>query len=97
MHSMKPCTFYVFICHRLFCSLMSSLSHPAVEYSLEADADHRKNGLIPRATFTDSSASDNSYEAKGTVTLNGQGTKQCVKRKLAMQVLALARKFPFLL
>lgn len=63
------------------------LFHPAVAYSLEADADLRKKNLVPRATFTESSASDNAYESKGTISLNSQGTKQCVTRKLAIQVL----------
>lgn len=60
------------------------MSHLAVAYSLEADADHRKNGLIPRATFTE--ASDHTYESKGTITIDSKGKKQCVTRRLAMQV-----------
>lgn len=58
--------------------------HPAVAYSLEADADHRKNGLIPRATFTE--ATDHAYESKGTITMDSKGKKQCVTRRLTIQV-----------
>lgn len=52
-----------------------------VAYNLEVDADHRKNGLNPRATFT----SDNSYMSKGTITLDTKETEKCVTRKLAVQ------------
>uniref|UniRef100_A0A665VVN7 Integrin, alpha 6b n=1 Tax=Echeneis naucrates TaxID=173247 RepID=A0A665VVN7_ECHNA len=40
----------------------SHLSHPAVAYSIEADGDKKKNGLHPRATFIDSSGSENSSD-----------------------------------
>lgn len=63
-----------------------SLSHPAVAYSLEADADHRKNGLIPRVTFSEPSDSDSKYESKGTITLDSKGKEQCVTRRLVIQV-----------
>ncbi|KAF7661523.1 hypothetical protein LDENG_00258880 [Lucifuga dentata] len=56
-----------------------------VAYSLEADADHRNNGLLPRASFTQRSASDNNYESKGTVTINSKGEEQCVTRQLSIQ------------
>ncbi|XP_042353466.1 integrin alpha-6-like [Plectropomus leopardus] len=46
-----------------------------VEYSLEADADHKKSGLIPRAILTDS---------KGTITINSKGKKECFKRELTI-------------
>lgn len=70
-------------CFFILWSLMSlSLFHPAVAYNLEVDADHRKNGLNPRATFT----SDNSYMSKGTITLDTKETEKCVTRKLAVQV-----------
>ncbi|XP_068196562.1 integrin alpha-6-like isoform X2 [Antennarius striatus] len=52
-----------------------------VAYTLEADTDHRKNGLIPRATFTDSQG----YESRGTITMNNKGKKECVRRQLAIQ------------
>ncbi|XP_068605398.1 integrin alpha-6-like [Brachionichthys hirsutus] len=52
-----------------------------VAYNLEADADHRKNGLIPRATFSDS----HSYGSRGTITMNSKGKKECVRRQLAIQ------------
>lgn len=69
-------------------ALMSlSSSHLAVAYSLEADADHRKNGLIPRATFTE--ASEHTYESKGTIILGSKGVKECVKRQLTIQVRTL--------
>lgn len=56
-----------------------------VAYTLEVDADNRKRSLIPRATFTSSSASDPTYESKGTITLNGKGKEQCVTRQLVIQ------------
>ncbi|XP_062284470.1 integrin alpha-6-like isoform X2 [Scomber scombrus] len=56
-----------------------------VAYTLEVDADHRKNGLIPRATFTQPSTSDNNYMSKGTITLDTKGKEQCVNRQLAVQ------------
>ncbi|XP_071346446.1 integrin alpha-6-like isoform X2 [Trachinotus anak] len=56
-----------------------------VAYSIEADADRRKSGLSPRATIIDSSTSENSYESKGTVTINSKGKKQCVKRQLIIK------------
>lgn len=56
-----------------------------VSYSLQADADHRKNGLIPRATFPDNAPSENNFESKGTIVLNVKGKPQCIQRRLAMQ------------
>ncbi|XP_070775787.1 integrin alpha-6-like [Enoplosus armatus] len=53
-----------------------------VAYSLNADADHRKNGLIPRATFPKSS---DPYESKGVIALDSKGKKQCITRQLAIQ------------
>nr|XP_020471853.1 integrin alpha-6-like isoform X3 [Monopterus albus] len=50
-----------------------------VMYSLEADADYRKNGLIPRATFIDGKS-----KSDGNVNLGTQGNKQCVKQQLAI-------------
>uniref|UniRef100_A0A8C4NHY9 Integrin, alpha 6b n=1 Tax=Dicentrarchus labrax TaxID=13489 RepID=A0A8C4NHY9_DICLA len=54
-----------------------------VKYILEADADRRKNGLIPRVTFLDSS--EHSYKSEGTITMKSKGKKQCVKQQLAIQ------------
>lgn len=65
-----------------------SLSRLAVAYTLEADSDRTKNGLIPRATFSE--ANEQSYESKGTITLNSKGQKQCVTRQLAIKVGALS-------
>uniref|UniRef100_A0A8D2ZSW0 Integrin, alpha 6b n=1 Tax=Scophthalmus maximus TaxID=52904 RepID=A0A8D2ZSW0_SCOMX len=56
-----------------------------VVYSLVADADLTRDGLIHRGTFIGSSASDKVYESKGTITMNSKGAKQCVTRKLAIQ------------
>ena len=70
-----------------------SLSHPAVAYTLEVDADHRKSGFNPRATFAQSSATDPTYESKGTITMNGKGKEQCVTRQLAIQVVTPSGKF----
>lgn len=67
-------------------SVSPSLSRLAVAYSLEADADLRKKGLIPRATFIDPSSSDKNYESTGVITMNTKGQKQCVTRQLAIQV-----------
>uniref|UniRef100_A0A8D0D9M6 Integrin alpha-2 domain-containing protein n=1 Tax=Sander lucioperca TaxID=283035 RepID=A0A8D0D9M6_SANLU len=58
-------------------------SHLAVSYSLEADAVHRKNGLIPRVTISE--PSEGSYKSSGTVTLDSKGKKQCIKRQLVIQ------------
>ncbi|XP_045907125.1 integrin alpha-6-like isoform X1 [Micropterus dolomieu] len=54
-----------------------------VAYSLQADTDQRKNGLNSRATFLETP--DPSYESKGVITIDGKGTKQCVKRQLTIQ------------
>ncbi|CAL9688874.1 unnamed protein product [Knipowitschia caucasica] len=51
-----------------------------VSYSLQADADHRKYKLSPRATFE-----DNSFESKGTITLDSKGKKKCFKRQLTIE------------
>ncbi|XP_054622830.1 integrin alpha-6-like isoform X2 [Dunckerocampus dactyliophorus] len=56
-----------------------------VAYSLAVDADQRKKNLIPRAAFTGQSASDNTFESKGTLTIDGQGKKECVTRVIAVQ------------
>lgn len=65
-------------------------------YSLVADADLTRDGLIHRGTFIGSSASDKVYESKGTITMNSKGAKQCVTRKLAIQVVTLPGKMsPF--
>ncbi|KAF3858433.1 hypothetical protein F7725_011634 [Dissostichus mawsoni] len=54
-----------------------------VAYSLEADAEHRKKRLNPRAVFKD--GSENSYESKGTITMDTKGKKQCIIRKLIIK------------
>ncbi|KAM6918919.1 integrin alpha-6-like isoform 2-T2 [Xenentodon cancila] len=72
-------------CFTYTASSKNYASKLAVEYSLEADADHRKNGLLPRATFTEPSESGNNYESKGTIVLGAQGEKLCVERQLAIQ------------
>uniref|UniRef100_UPI003AAEF7D7 integrin alpha-6-like n=1 Tax=Centroberyx gerrardi TaxID=166262 RepID=UPI003AAEF7D7 len=56
-----------------------------VAYSIEAEAERRKNGLLSRVTVSEGSGSDPSYESKGTLTLTGQGKTQCVKRELIVQ------------
>nr|XP_046263833.1 integrin alpha-6-like isoform X2 [Scatophagus argus] len=53
-----------------------------VAYSLEVDADHRKNGLIPRGTFSQSTG--NGYESKGTITMDSKGKKVCITRQIAI-------------
>lgn len=75
--------------HTVIIIMSSSPSRLAVVYSLEADADRRKNHLIPRATFPD--ATEHSYESKGTITLNSKGKEQCIKRQLVIQVVTLSR------
>lgn len=74
--------FLSFFIHLSLTSL--SLTNLAVAYSLEADADHRKKRLNSRAVFKD--GSKNSYESKGTITLDTKGKKQCITRKLMIQV-----------
>lgn len=54
-----------------------------VAYSLEADADHRKKRLNPRAVFKD--GSETSSELKGTITMDTKGKKQCIIKKLRIQ------------
>ncbi|XP_044074284.1 integrin alpha-6-like isoform X2 [Siniperca chuatsi] len=54
-----------------------------VAFSMEADADKRKNGHMPRATFLE--ASDHSYESNGVITIESKEKKQCVKRRLAIK------------
>uniref|UniRef100_A0A668A232 Integrin, alpha 6b n=1 Tax=Myripristis murdjan TaxID=586833 RepID=A0A668A232_9TELE len=56
-----------------------------VAYAIEADAERRKNGLLSRVIFEQGSSADQNYESKGTVTLAGQGKKQCFTRKLIVQ------------
>ncbi|XP_040911574.1 integrin alpha-6b isoform X2 [Toxotes jaculatrix] len=56
-----------------------------VAYTLEADADHGKDSLSRRATFTESSATDKNYESRGTITMTSKGAKQCVTRQLAIK------------
>ncbi|XP_028283478.1 integrin alpha-6-like isoform X2 [Parambassis ranga] len=56
-----------------------------VSYNLEVDADKKKNGLNPRATFIDTSGSDKLYESTGVISMDSKGNKQCIKRKLAIQ------------
>ncbi|XP_047225356.1 integrin alpha-6-like isoform X3 [Girardinichthys multiradiatus] len=56
-----------------------------VAYSLEVDADRRKNNLVPRAIFTEPSGSDNNSKSKGTITIDTKGKEQCVIRQLAVQ------------
>ncbi|KAG7214617.1 hypothetical protein INR49_010509 [Caranx melampygus] len=55
-----------------------------VEYSMEADADKKKVGLNPRAVFADPSSSE-SYESKGTVTIDTKGAKKCITRQLKIK------------
>ncbi|XP_028986454.1 integrin alpha-6-like [Betta splendens] len=73
----------VIVCFRYTTALKTYTPRLSVQYSLAADADHRKKGLTSRVTFTDSS--DNSFESKGTIELSGPGTNQCVTRKISIQ------------
>uniref|UniRef100_A0A3Q1F5X3 Integrin, alpha 6b n=1 Tax=Acanthochromis polyacanthus TaxID=80966 RepID=A0A3Q1F5X3_9TELE len=54
-------------------------------YNLEADADYRKLGLIPRGTFIEDPTAEHNYESKGTLSIDTQGKKKCIRRKLAVQ------------
>ncbi|XP_015241563.1 PREDICTED: integrin alpha-6 isoform X1 [Cyprinodon variegatus] len=56
-----------------------------VAYSLDLDADHRKNSLVRRAIFTEPSDSNNNYESKGTITMDTKGKEQCITREIALQ------------
>uniref|UniRef100_A0A7N5ZV55 Integrin alpha-2 domain-containing protein n=1 Tax=Anabas testudineus TaxID=64144 RepID=A0A7N5ZV55_ANATE len=49
--------------------------NPRLSMLSQADDDYKKNGFIPRVTFTEPSASNNPYESKGTISLNSQGAK----------------------
>ncbi|XP_039998869.1 integrin alpha-6-like isoform X2 [Xiphias gladius] len=55
-----------------------------VEFSLEADADHRKRGLTPRATFKDLSSSPENYKLKGTIKMSSKEAIHCVTRHLVL-------------
>uniref|UniRef100_A0AAQ5YKE7 Integrin alpha-2 domain-containing protein n=1 Tax=Amphiprion ocellaris TaxID=80972 RepID=A0AAQ5YKE7_AMPOC len=66
------------------------LSHVALAYSVEADADYRKLGLLPRATFIEDPTAEHNYESKGTLSIDSQGKKKCLKRKLAVQVIKMS-------
>ncbi|XP_028329036.1 integrin alpha-6-like [Gouania willdenowi] len=57
----------------------------ALVYSMEADADLKKNGFIPRASFTEPGASEKTNEAKGIISINVKDKTVCVKRQLAIQ------------
>lgn len=72
---------------------MYRLSAKAVAYSLDLDADHRKNSLVRRAIFTEPSDSNNNYESKGTITMDTKGKEQCITREIALQVVALSELF----
>ncbi|XP_027141104.1 integrin alpha-6 isoform X2 [Larimichthys crocea] len=52
-------------------------------YSLEADADRRKNHLSSRATFSD--GTEQSHEYKDTITLNSKGKEKCIRHQLKIQ------------
>lgn len=75
-----------------FVFLSLTLLHLAVAYSLEADADRRKSGFISRASFSDDSEPSPNvrYMSNGTITMNAQGMKECVKRRLVIQVVTLS-------
>ncbi|TMS10086.1 Integrin alpha-6 [Larimichthys crocea] len=55
----------------------------ALAYSLEADADRRKNHLSSRATFSD--GTEQSHEYKDTITLNSKGKEKCIRHQLKIQ------------
>uniref|UniRef100_A0A8C2YX42 Integrin subunit alpha 6 n=1 Tax=Cyclopterus lumpus TaxID=8103 RepID=A0A8C2YX42_CYCLU len=61
-----------------------SLSHLALVYFLEADAEHRKKNLPSRATFSDHS--ENTYQSKGTITMDKEGKEKCIQRQLLIPV-----------
>ncbi|KAM3865973.1 integrin alpha-6-like [Diretmus argenteus] len=53
-----------------------------VKYTMEAEKERRKNGLLSRVVFF---GSGSDYESTGTITLPSQGKKQCIKQKLKLQ------------
>ncbi|KAM8851137.1 integrin alpha-6-like isoform 2-T2 [Spinachia spinachia] len=54
-----------------------------VVYTLTADADQMAKGFKSRATFKE--PSENSYESKGTMTIDTKGKETCIKRQLEIQ------------
>uniref|UniRef100_A0A3Q1F951 Integrin, alpha 6b n=1 Tax=Acanthochromis polyacanthus TaxID=80966 RepID=A0A3Q1F951_9TELE len=45
----------------------------------------KKLGLIPRGTFIEDPTAEHNYESKGTLSIDTQGKKKCIRRKLAVQ------------
>ncbi|KAM4605583.1 integrin alpha-6-like [Polymixia lowei] len=56
-----------------------------VAYSIEAEAELRKQGLPSRVIFSKRSSTDRDYESTGTLTLKTQGKKECITQKLTLQ------------
>ncbi|XP_056290120.1 integrin alpha-6 isoform X1 [Pseudoliparis swirei] len=50
-----------------------------IGYSVEADADRRKQGLTSRVTFLNKSRPETDYQLNGTLDLRGQNQKSCIK------------------
>ncbi|XP_034412154.1 integrin alpha-6-like isoform X1 [Cyclopterus lumpus] len=65
------------------CFIFTAKNYPqslTLVYFLEADAEHRKKNLPSRATFSDHS--ENTYQSKGTITMDKEGKEKCIQRQL---------------
>ncbi|XP_077473475.1 integrin alpha-6 isoform X2 [Stigmatopora argus] len=56
-----------------------------IGYSVEADGDRRKQGLLSRVVFLNKSNSDTEHQFNGTLDLRGQKQETCVKIKAKLK------------
>uniref|UniRef100_A0A667ZFD5 Integrin subunit alpha 6 n=1 Tax=Myripristis murdjan TaxID=586833 RepID=A0A667ZFD5_9TELE len=56
-----------------------------ISFSLEAEKERRKQGLLSRVMFLNKSRSDKDYEFSGTLDLRGQNKKACIKTKVKLK------------
>ncbi|TNN58983.1 Integrin alpha-6 [Liparis tanakae] len=60
-------------------SLAGNMDLDTIGYSVEADADRRKQGLTSRVAFLNKSRPETDYQLNGTLDLRGQNQKSCIK------------------
>uniref|UniRef100_A0A667Z438 Integrin subunit alpha 6 n=1 Tax=Myripristis murdjan TaxID=586833 RepID=A0A667Z438_9TELE len=63
----------------------ASYSPKLSNFSLEAEKERRKQGLLSRVMFLNKSRSDKDYEFSGTLDLRGQNKKACIKTKVKLK------------
>ncbi|XP_061925881.1 integrin alpha-6 isoform X1 [Entelurus aequoreus] len=56
-----------------------------ISYSVEADGDRRKQGLLSRVVFLNKSHSDTEHQLNGTLDLRGQKQETCIKIKAKLK------------